>query len=139
MINPIMMGKSVFTLRLKSEKRSAIAETSFSYIPSMAATDPPENPGIIKAMPIKNPLMVSKSSPKKLSLLGVLDKVIFSAEFSDNKSLFFFIFIFLHFQHHRGEDLSASSAFEVAALYMLEFYLFFFSSICGAIMSPLPM
>jgi hypothetical protein len=53
------MGKRVFMLFLKSLNISAIAPISFSYIPSIAAIEPPEKPGIINAIPIAIPRSIS--------------------------------------------------------------------------------
>ena len=51
--SPKNIGKSVKKLFLKLLNKSAIAPTSLSYIPRIAAIEPPEKPGIINATPIK--------------------------------------------------------------------------------------
>ena len=79
-------------LFLKLLKMSAISLTSLSYMPRIAATDPPEKPGMINATPIKKPRPASHSIEKNFLGMHFLDFVIFSVGSFDDKPLFFFIF-----------------------------------------------
>ena len=59
-IIPSAIGSRVSKLFLNVLNISAIAPISLSYIPSIAAIEPPENPGIINATPIAMPRTTSR-------------------------------------------------------------------------------
>ena len=72
--SPMPIGKSVLKLRLKSVKSPVTALISRSYIPTMAAIDPPEKPGMINATPMRYPAKISVRKP----LFPIPCRVLFS-------------------------------------------------------------
>ena len=63
-MSPRLTGRRVIILFFVSLNRFVIESISLSYIPSIAATDPPEKPGMINAAPIHTPKRKSRGKVK---------------------------------------------------------------------------